>query len=54
MRVVLQRVSSASVTIDGSVKSEIGQGILILLGIENAAVGKIADWIDGILAAIKH
>ena len=33
MRVVIQRVSSASVTIDGLVKSSMGRGLLILLGI---------------------
>ena len=33
MRAVIQRVSSASVTIDGEVKSAIGPGLLILLGI---------------------
>ena len=33
MRVVIQRVSSASVTIDGKVKSSIGTGLLVLLGI---------------------
>jgi D-tyrosyl-tRNA(Tyr) deacylase len=34
MRAVIQRVSRASVTIDGLVKSSIGHGLLILLGIE--------------------
>lgn len=33
MRVVIQRVSSASVTIDGTIRSSIGPGLLILLGI---------------------
>lgn len=33
MRAVIQRVSSASVTIDEAVKSSIGQGLLVLLGI---------------------
>ena len=34
MRVVIQRVSEASVTIDQKIKSKIGNGLLILLGIE--------------------
>ncbi len=34
MRLVIQRVKEASVTIDGSVKASIGQGLLLLLGIE--------------------
>jgi len=34
MRVILQRVSSASVSINKQIKSEIGSGLLILLGVE--------------------
>jgi D-tyrosyl-tRNA(Tyr) deacylase len=34
MRAVIQRVSKASVTIDGNIKSEIKAGLLVLLGIE--------------------
>ena len=36
MRVVIQRVSKASVTIDGKIKSAIGKGLLVLVGIEDA------------------
>ena len=36
MRVVIQRVSRASVTIDGVLKSAIGKGFMVLLGIEEA------------------
>ena len=36
MRIVAQRVSRASVTIDGVLKSQIGKGMMVLLGIEDA------------------
>ena len=36
MRIVIQRVSHASVTIEGHCKSSIGKGMLILVGIEEA------------------
>lgn len=45
MRVVIQRVSSASVTIDGKVKSAIQQGVLILLGIEDADTDADISWL---------
>ena len=45
MRVVIQRVSSASVTIDNKVKSSIKNGLLILLGIESADDQKDIDWL---------
>lgn len=45
MRVVIQRVKHASVTIDGNVKSAIEQGFLILLGIEEADTQEDADWL---------
>ncbi|MCR4375936.1 MAG: D-aminoacyl-tRNA deacylase, partial [Acidobacteria bacterium] len=35
MRAVVTRVRSASVTIDGHVASEIGQGLLVLVGVAN-------------------
>lgn len=45
MRIVIQRVSKASVTIDGKVKSAIGKGYLILLGIEEADNSTDVDWL---------
>ena len=45
MRVVLQRVSRASVTIEGKLKSSIEKGLLILLGIEDADEQDDIDWL---------
>ena len=45
MRIVIQRVSHASVTIDGVCKSSIKEGFMILVGIENADTQEDADWL---------
>lgn len=45
MRVVIQRVSEASVTIEGSIHSSIEKGLLILLGIEEADSNEDIEWI---------
>jgi len=45
MRAVIQRVSQASVTIEGKVRSGIGQGLLILLGIETADDETEIEWL---------
>lgn len=45
MRVVLQRVARASVTIDGAVKSSIQKGILILLGIVENDTQEDIEWL---------
>lgn len=45
MRTVIQRVSHASVTIDGVCKSAIKEGFLILVGIEEADTQEDADWL---------
>jgi D-tyrosyl-tRNA(Tyr) deacylase len=47
MRVVIQRVSEASVTIDGTVVSSIGRGLLVLLGIEEGDSPTDAEWLVG-------
>lgn len=45
MRAVIQRVSSASVTIGGQVKSSIGEGLLILLGVGYEDGQEDIDWL---------
>ena len=45
MRVVVQRVKKASVTIDNKPKSSIGKGVLILLGIEDLDTEKDIEWL---------
>lgn len=45
MRVVIQRVSHASVTINGVCKSAIQEGFMILVGIEEADTKEDADWL---------
>lgn len=53
MRVVIQRVSQASVTIDGIVKSSIQQGLLLLLGIEGEDGTEDIDWLCKKIAALR-
>ena len=45
MRIVIQRVSHASVTIEGVCKAAIQEGFMILVGIENADTQEDADWL---------
>lgn len=45
MRIVIQRVSHASVTINGEIKSEIGKGYLTLIGIGEDDGREDADWL---------
>ncbi len=47
MRVVIQRVSEASVTIDGKIHSSIGQGLLVLVGFEHEDKQENIDWLCG-------
>lgn len=45
MRILIQRVTRASVTIDKKVKSMINNGLLILIGIEESDNGEDIDWL---------
>ena len=47
MRVVVQRVSEASVTVDGQKTADIKKGLLILVGIEDADNQEDIDWLAG-------
>ena len=53
MRIVAQRVSRASVTIDGKVKSAIGMGMMVLLGIEEADNQEDVDWLCQKLSKLR-
>ncbi len=53
MRTVIQRVSEASVTIEGKVKSEIGIGLLILLGIEPEDKEEDIQWLCKKIANLR-
>lgn len=53
MRAVIQRVSRASVTIEGTLKSDIKQGFLILLGICDEDTAEDVDWLVKKIANLR-
>ncbi|MDE3248573.1 MAG: D-tyrosyl-tRNA(Tyr) deacylase [Bacteroidota bacterium] len=53
MRAVIQRVSSASVTINEQVRSAIGPGLLVLLGIEDADTEEDIAWLSGKITGLR-
>lgn len=53
MRAVIQRVSKASVTIDGSMYGQIGTGLLILLGIEDADTTEDIEWLSSKITNLR-
>jgi D-aminoacyl-tRNA deacylase len=53
MKVVLQRVSSASVTIDSKIVAEIQKGLLVLVGIEDADSQEDIDWLSQKIANLR-
>jgi D-aminoacyl-tRNA deacylase len=53
MRVVMQRVAEAAVTIDGKEVSRIGHGLMVLLGIEDADDGSDVEWLTGKIAKMR-
>ncbi len=53
MRLVIQRVSEASVTVDGECISSIGRGLLVLVGVENGDMEQDASWLAAKTAALR-
>ena len=53
MVVVIQRVSESSVKIDGNIKSKIGVGLMILLGIEDADSQEDIDWLSKKIVSLR-
>lgn len=53
MRALIQRVSEASVTIDGNIKSKINSGLLVLLGIEDADTEEDIKWLSAKISNLR-
>jgi D-tyrosyl-tRNA(Tyr) deacylase len=53
MKIVLQRVSSASVTIDNKIVADIQKGLLVLVGIEDADTQEDIDWLVNKITNIR-
>ena len=53
MRLLIQRVREASVSIEGEVRSQIGQGLLVLVGIEEADSDEDIEWLAGKLLRLR-
>ena len=53
MRALLQRVSRASVTVDGRVTGRIGRGFVVLLGVTHADTRAEAEWVAAKIAGLR-
>lgn len=53
MRAVIQRVTKASVTIEGKIHSSIGTGLLVLLGIEDADTEDDIQWLSSKIVNLR-
>jgi D-aminoacyl-tRNA deacylase len=53
VRAVVQRVSGASVSVDGHVRSEIGRGLLVLLGVARGDTAADAERLAGRIARLR-
>jgi D-tyrosyl-tRNA(Tyr) deacylase len=53
MRAIIQRVSRASVTIDGKIRSSIEDGLLVLVGIEDTDTMEDIGWLSGKIVNLR-
>ena len=53
MRAVIQRVSKASVTVDGNITGEINTGLVVLLGIEDADTHEDIQWLSAKIVNLR-
>ena len=53
MRAVIQRVNRAAVTIDGEIRSAIDNGLLVLVGIEDADTREDLEWLSGKIVNLR-
>ena len=53
MRVIIQRVTHASVTIDGVIKSKIGEGLLVFAGIEDRDTDEDIEWLSNKIVNLR-
>ena len=53
MRAVIQRVSEASVTINGAVKAAIARGLLVLLAVEDTDTAEDIEWLAGKIVRLR-
>jgi D-aminoacyl-tRNA deacylase len=53
MRVVIQRVTGASVKVDGEIRGEVGPGLLVLMGVEDADGDEDIEWMSGKIVNLR-
>jgi len=53
MKAVIQRVTKASVTIEGRINGQIGNGLLVLIGIEDADTDDDIDWLSSKIVNLR-
>lgn len=53
MRVVIQRVATASVTVEGQITGAIERGLLVLMGIEDADTKEDLEWLSGKMVNLR-